>query len=106
MISIVYTGIVISLQTGSITLNLNKLVKPAKDVKKCSLKMIEKAGKVPTLNLFKNKRCKGWWPMHAREKEEGEDDKTEKLILKVTHASGNVCIRRLMVEVTHVQVHL
>lgn len=67
---------------GSITLNLNKLVKPTKDVKKCSLKMVEKAGKVPTLNLFKNKRCKGWWPMHAREKEEGEDDKREKLILK------------------------
>jgi otoferlin len=69
---------------GSITLNLNKLVKPAKDVKKCSLRMVEKAGKVPTLNLFKNKRCKGWWPMHAREKEEGEDkdNKTAKLILK------------------------
>jgi len=42
--------------------------------------MMRTDGKVPTLNLFKNKRCKGWWPVAAREKdEEGE----EHLILKV-----------------------
>ena len=66
---------------GSITLDLNRIPKPAKGHKNCTLKMLRTDGKVPTLNLLKNKRCKGWWPVAAREKDEetGEED----FILKV-----------------------
>ena len=28
----------------------------------------------PTINLFKNKRCKGWWPVWATEVMENNDD--------------------------------
>ena len=46
----------------------------------------------PRINLFKNKRCKGWWPVTAREKPDKDDDDDEsnddeddmeRLILKV-----------------------
>lgn len=45
----------------------------------------------PRINLFKNKRCKGWWPVTAREKPEkddddesdDDDDERERLMLKV-----------------------
>jgi len=43
--------------------------------------MLRTDGKVPTLNLFKNKRCKGWLPVAAREK--NEETGEEHLILKV-----------------------
>jgi len=62
-------------------MDLNRIPKPAKNHKKCSLKMLRTDGKVPTLNLFKNKRCKGWWPVAAREKDEETGE--EHLILKV-----------------------
>ncbi|ELU05062.1 hypothetical protein CAPTEDRAFT_184805 [Capitella teleta] len=52
---------------GSVVLDMNRIPKPAKNLKNCSLKMLKKDGSVPTLNLFKNKRCKGWWPMSVKE---------------------------------------
>jgi len=55
---------------GSIALDLNRIPKPAKNVKKCSLKMLNRNGRVHTLNLFQNKKCKGWWPVAARATEE------------------------------------
>ena len=74
---------------GSITLDLNRIPKPAKDQKKCTLKMMRTDGKVPTLNLFKNKRCKGWWPVAAREKDEETGE--EHLVLKVCSCCGRCC---------------
>jgi len=69
---------------GSITLDLNRIPKPAKNVKKCSMKMLNKDGRVPTISLFKNKRCKGWWPVVARETDVSEDGEEVKgLRLKV-----------------------
>jgi len=68
-------------RTGSITLDLNRIPKPAKNPKKCTLRLLRTDGKIPTLNLFKNKRCKGWWPVAAREKDEESGE--ENLILKV-----------------------
>ena len=53
----------------SVTLDLNKVPKPAKSPKNCNLKLLKKDGSVPTLNLFKNKRCKGWWPMQCKTEE-------------------------------------
>jgi hypothetical protein len=47
------------------------------------MKMVDPHEKVPKMNLFRNKRCKGWWPAFAREKD--EDTGEEKLILKVQH---------------------
>ena len=41
--------------------------RPAKNVKNCKISMLEKNGTVPTLNLFKQKRCKGWWPLAAKD---------------------------------------
>ena len=43
--------------------------RPAKNVKNCKISMLEKNGTVPTLNLFKQKRCKGWWPLAAKDEE-------------------------------------
>ena len=66
---------------------MNRIPKPAKNPKKCSLKLLGTDGKVPTLNLFRNKRCKGWWPVAAREKDEETGE--ERLVLKVS-AAGSV----------------
>ena len=46
---------------------MNRVPRPAKDAKKCKINMLKKDGTVPTLNLFKNKRCKGWWPFGAKD---------------------------------------
>lgn len=46
--------------------------RPAKDAKNCSLKLLKTDGSVPKLNLFKQKRCKGWWPMEAQDEKTGE----------------------------------
>lgn len=80
-----YTLPLVLSSTGSIALDLNNIPKPAKNVKKCSLKMLDKNGKWPTMNLFKNRRCKGWWAVAAREQgEEGENEPNEEgLVLKV-----------------------
>ena len=54
-------------------LNLNKMPRPARDVKKCSMKLLKRDGSVPTLNLFKQKKVKGWWPMAATDEATGEE---------------------------------
>jgi hypothetical protein len=65
-------------------MDLNRVPKPAKNPKFCSLKMLDPKEKVPTMNLFKNKRCKGWWPVAAVEKDEETGE--EGLILKVRNS--------------------
>jgi len=58
---------------GSLTLNLNRIPKPAKSPRRCNLEMVDQKNQRPTLNLFKNRRCKGWWPIVARETDDSQD---------------------------------
>lgn len=58
---------------GSLTLNLNRIPKPAKSPRRCNLEMVDQKNRRPTLNLFKNRRCKGWWPIVARETDDSQD---------------------------------
>ena len=60
---------------GSIMLDLNKFPRGAKTAKQCNLGMLKTDGTVPTMNLFKQKRTKGWWPMYAK-------DENDELILQ------------------------
>ena len=60
---------------GSIMLDLNKFPRGAKTAKQCNLEMLKTDGTVPTMNLFKQKRTKGWWPMYAK-------DENDELILQ------------------------
>ena len=48
------------------------MVRPARDVKKCDLRLAKTDGTVPTFNLFKQKKVKGWWPMTATDELTGE----------------------------------
>lgn len=57
---------------GTVTLDLNRIPKPAKNVKNCRMKILKKDGTVPCINLFKNKTCKGWWPL-IRKTEDGDE---------------------------------
>ena len=51
---------------GSITMDLTKFPRGARSAKLCSLDMLRTDGSVPTINLFKQKRTKGWWPFSAK----------------------------------------
>lgn len=53
--------------SGSINLELLRIPRGAKTSKKCSLTILDTDA--PTLNLFKIKRTKGWWPFRAFDKE-------------------------------------
>ncbi|XP_026674830.1 otoferlin-like isoform X7 [Ceratina calcarata] len=56
---------------GAITLDLNRFPRGAKNSKLCTLSMLKTDGSVPTVNIFKQKRIKGWWPFYV--KKENED---------------------------------
>lgn len=56
-------------------MELPKLSRPAKAVNKCTLQILEKSA--PTVNLFKIRRTKGWWPL------KGLDSKTKEEICTV-----------------------
>nr|XP_012219691.1 PREDICTED: otoferlin-like isoform X3 [Linepithema humile] len=56
---------------GAITLDLNRFPRGAKNSKLCSLSMLKTDGSVPMVNIFKQKRIKGWWPFYV--KKENED---------------------------------
>ena len=49
-------------------------------MKQCTLDMLKTDGSVPCVNLFKQKRCKGWWPLYI--KEEDNDGLLLQVILK------------------------
>lgn len=38
----------------------------ARTAKQCTLDMLKTDGSVPVVNLFKQKRCKGWWPLYIK----------------------------------------
>eukprot|EP00058_Branchiostoma_floridae_P020854 XP_002606344.1 hypothetical protein BRAFLDRAFT_57280 [Branchiostoma floridae] len=58
---------------GSLVMDLNHFPRGAKTSKQCTLDMLKTDGSVPQVNLFKQKRVKGWWPFAAK----GEDDELE-----------------------------
>ena len=51
---------------GAITLDLNRFPRGAKTAKLCSLDMVKTDGTIPMINLFKQKRTKGWWPLYIK----------------------------------------
>lgn len=53
-------------------MDLHRIPRPPKDAKNCSLDLLMTDGSVPVLNLFKQKRCKGWWPFEAKDEKTGE----------------------------------
>ncbi|XP_057656510.1 otoferlin-like isoform X1 [Diorhabda carinulata] len=55
---------------GAITLDLNKFPRGAKSSKLCSLDMLKTDGSVPMINIFKQKRVKGWWPFFVKKDNE------------------------------------
>ncbi|XP_069175829.1 otoferlin isoform X3 [Procambarus clarkii] len=58
---------------GAITLDLNRFPRGAKNSKMCTLDMLKTDGTVPMVNIFKQRRVKGWWPFYIkRENEEME----------------------------------
>ncbi|KAJ2954509.1 hypothetical protein O0L34_g2790 [Tuta absoluta] len=51
---------------GAITLDLNRFPRGAKSSKLCTLEMLQNDGTVPMVNIFKQKRVKGWWPFYIK----------------------------------------
>uniref|UniRef100_A0A9J7ZYJ4 Otoferlin b n=1 Tax=Cyprinus carpio carpio TaxID=630221 RepID=A0A9J7ZYJ4_CYPCA len=64
---------------GAIELDLNRFPRGAKTAKQCSIDMVINEQDMPMVNLFKQKRIKGWWPFVARDE---NDDSTCFLSLK------------------------
>lgn len=50
---------------GAISMNLNRFPRGAKSSKLCTLDML-KMENVPTVNIFKQKRVRGWWPFFIK----------------------------------------
>ncbi|XP_046390175.1 otoferlin-like isoform X2 [Ischnura elegans] len=55
---------------GAITLDLNRFPRGAKSSKLCTLDMLKTDGSVPMVNIFKQKRVKGWWPFYIKKENE------------------------------------
>jgi hypothetical protein len=49
------------LKIGAVTLDLNRLYKPAKDSDYCTLNILNDESS-DFISLFEMKRVKGWWP--------------------------------------------
>ena len=71
---------------GAITLDLTKFPRGARAASLCTLDMLRTDGSVPTINLFKQKRTKGWWPFSAK------NDNNEQMlqVLFLTVAAGGL----------------
>lgn len=55
---------------GAITLDLNRFPRGAKSSKLCTLEMLDPDCSVPMVNIFKQKRVKGWWPFFVKKDNE------------------------------------
>ncbi|XP_076264991.1 otoferlin-like isoform X1 [Rhynchophorus ferrugineus] len=55
---------------GAITLDLNRFPRGAKSSKLCTLDMLKLDESVPMVNIFKQKRVKGWWPFYVKKDNE------------------------------------
>ena len=59
--------------SGQVELNLNRMPKPAKSARRCSLQQLpsfeegRSSSSVETVSLFEMKRVYGWWPCVAQE---------------------------------------
>lgn len=62
---------------GAISFDLNRFPRGAKSSKLCTLDML-KLDNVPTVNIFKQKRIRGWWPFY-RKRENDELELTGKV---------------------------
>nr|XP_034839510.1 otoferlin-like [Maniola hyperantus] len=51
---------------GAVTLDLNRFPRGAKSSKLCTLDMLRNDGSVPMVNIFRQKRVKGWWPFYIK----------------------------------------
>lgn len=69
---------------GAITLDLNRFPRGAKTAKLCSLDMLKTDGTIPMINLFKQKRTKGWWPLYIKTEDRSEEADGG-LLLQVRH---------------------
>ena len=76
---------------GAITLDLNRFPRGAKTVKQCTLDMLKTDGSVPMVNLFKQKRTKGWWPLYIKQDNEGLLLQVSNLQPKIILAEENYC---------------
>lgn len=47
-------------------MDLNRFPRGAKSSKLCTLDMLKLDGSVPTVNIFKQRRVKGWWPFYIK----------------------------------------
>lgn len=59
--------------SGAIELDLNRFPRGAKTAKQCTIDMVLNEQDMPMVNIFKQKRIKGWWPFIARD----ENDEME-----------------------------
>lgn len=57
-------------RAGALTFDLNRFPRGAKSSKLCTLSMLKNDGTVPMVNLFKQKRVKGWWPFYIKKENE------------------------------------
>lgn len=55
---------------GALTLDLNNFPRGAKSSTLCTLDMLKSDGSVPMVNIFKQKRVKGWWPFYVKKENE------------------------------------
>lgn len=62
---------------GSMSFDLTKIPKGTKTSKSCVLKTFDSPN-YPTMNIFKQKRIKGWWPVTAKDKN-GKKELTGKI---------------------------
>lgn len=62
---------------GAISFDLNRFPRGAKSSKLCTLDML-KLDNVPTVNIFKQRRIRGWWPFFIK-KENDELELTGKV---------------------------
>ncbi|XP_031752043.1 myoferlin [Xenopus tropicalis] len=53
---------------GFVELDLNNVIMPATEAKKCSLKLMDRPKE--TVSLFKKKSMRGWWPCYAEKEDE------------------------------------
>lgn len=51
-------------------MDLNRFPRGAKSSKLCTLSMLNNDGSVPMVNIFKQKRVKGWWPFYVKKENE------------------------------------
>eukprot|EP00058_Branchiostoma_floridae_P024963 XP_002610453.1 hypothetical protein BRAFLDRAFT_124267 [Branchiostoma floridae] len=70
---------------GQLTLDLHKMPIPTKTSRKCGVKQLQ-GGK--TVDLFEQKKCRGWWPAYLIDKDTQEMTLTGKLEMTVEVIPG------------------